>query len=99
MCPRYSRSSPMNKLVRSLSVKDLCVMTHLGCSEEERRNPQKVLVSFEFSVEGLKGDELKTEYDYARLSLLVADTIGIRHFHSLVICSGLSFIFIKRVQV
>ena len=57
----------MNKLSRSLVVKDYEMKVHLGCTAQERLVAQRVQISFEFQTQYIEGDTLVEAYDYARL--------------------------------
>ncbi len=90
----------MPKMPRAnLSLRQFSLMIHLGCSEEERATPQKVLVDIVLHFDGLpKGsetDDLHDTFCYATLAKSIRKFCENKSFKLLEYFTHQLYIFIK----
>lgn len=74
----------LKRILPSLMVQDYRIEVHLGCTEDERKQPQEVSFSIEFQFHepppGEVSDQLSHTLCYAEVCDLIKKNTGERHF-------------------
>lgn len=60
-------------MAMTLQLEDLEIWTHIGVPDKERDQPQKLLISLNFSISTPNADEISQTIDYAKVALAIED--------------------------